>query len=104
MKHFAIVTGTTSGIGKATAYKLASLGYNLIITGRRQERLNNLKSELTSQGIKVYDLCFDIRNNNEVEKAFYSLPEDIKIDVLVNNAGLAAGADPVQNGLWSDWD
>ncbi len=105
MKQIAIITGATSGIGKATAFKLAKLGYSLIITGRRKDRLNELENQLTKEGHNVKTLCFDIRLTQSIDKAITNLEDKWKnIDVLVNNAGLAAGADPIQNGLWSDWE
>lgn len=102
----ALVTGATSGIGKSSAKIFAKNNYNLIITGRRQERLDELKKELESNhNIKVLTLCFDIRKQNEVEKAITSLPEEYKaIDVLVNNAGLAAGLAPIQDGNIDHWE
>ena len=77
MKQRAIVTGATSGIGRATAETLASLGYDLIITGRRSERLATLKNELIEKyKIDVLTLCFDVRNLSEVEHAIAGLPEE----------------------------
>ncbi len=102
----ALVTGATSGIGKCTAELFAKNGYNVIITGRRQERLNELKKNLESKyNVKVLSLCFDIRKQAEVEKAITNLPADFKnIDVLVNNAGLAAGLSSIQDGNIDDWE
>lgn len=102
----ALVTGATSGIGKSTAKIFAKNNYNIIITGRRQERLDELKKELeTSYKVKVHSLCFDIRKLSEVEKAIAGLPEEFKaIDVLVNNAGLAAGLAPIQDGNIDHWE
>ena len=106
MNKLSLITGATSGIGKAASLKLASLGYDLIITGRRKERLESLATTLTKQhNIKVKTLVFDIRVNSETDKAIASLTGEWKdIDLLLNNAGLAAGADPIQHGLWSDWE
>lgn len=106
MKQRAIVTGATSGIGRATAETLASLGYDLIITGRRSERLATLKNELIEKyKIDVLTLCFDVRNLSEVEHAIAGLPEEWKnIDLLVNNAGLAVGLNHIQDGLIEDWE
>jgi len=106
MKKLALITGATSGIGKAAALKLASLDYNLIITGRRKDRLESLASTLKTQfNIEVKALTFDIRVNSETDRAVGSLTGEWQnIDVLLNNAGLAAGADPIQEGLWSDWE
>src|SRR5690606_1231047 len=89
----ALITGATSGIGKATARKLAK-DFKLILCGRRQERLNELESEL-SKITSVTILKFDVRNKNEVFNAIETLPEDFrKIDVLINNAGNAHGLAP----------
>ncbi len=100
-----MITGATSGIGKATAKKLAQQGYNLILTGRRASRLEELKTELQNLPIQTVTLCFDIQVTSEIEAALKKLPAEwLNIDVLVNNAGLAAGADPIYNGLWSDWE
>ncbi len=100
------ITGATSGIGKSTATLFAKNGYNLIITGRRQERLSELKKELElTSKINVTTLCFDIRNQTEVESAINSLlPELKKIDILVNNAGLAAGLSNLQDGNLNHWE
>jgi hypothetical protein len=102
----AIVTGATSGIGEATALKLASLGFRLIITGRRTDRLETLKNKLKENyQCDVLTLTFDIRNNAETEKNLLSIPENWRaIDVLVNNAGLAAGVEPIQEGKWENWE
>lgn len=98
------ITGATSGIGKATAYLLASQGHSLILCGRNQEALAQLKSELSTQ-TKVHTLQFDVRNANEVEEAFRSLPEEFRaIDVLINNAGNAHGLASLEDGDVNDWD
>ncbi len=105
MKKRALITGATSGIGRATARKLAILGYDLIITGRRSERLNALKDELINLDSEVTPLVFDIRDRDATINAWTELPIQKKvIDVLVNNAGLAAGADPIDQGNWADWE
>lgn len=106
MSKIALITGASSGIGEATARILADEGYNLIITGRRDNRLGKLANELIDKKhIDCFPLCFDIRKIEEVEDAFYSLPEDWRnIDILINNAGLAAGIDPVHNAEIEDWD
>jgi NADP-dependent 3-hydroxy acid dehydrogenase YdfG len=106
MKKIALITGATSGIGNATAHKLAQNGFNVIITGRRHDLLDSLKKEL---GIKykadVFTLNFDIRDPKAVGKIIDELPESWrKIDVLINNAGLAAGFNPIQSGDVSDWE
>jgi len=102
----ALITGATSGIGKSTATEFAKHGYDLIITGRRQERLTGLKNCLIKEySIKVIDLCFDIRSEKEVESALNTLTSDFKqIDVLVNNAGLAAGLAAIQDGKTHHWE
>jgi len=101
-----LVTGATSGIGKSTAEIFAKNGHDLIITGRREERLQETKKQFESNyKIKVTTLCFDIRNLKEVESAISKLSsENKKIDVLVNNAGLAAGLGPIQNGEIDHWE
>jgi NADP-dependent 3-hydroxy acid dehydrogenase YdfG len=102
----ALVTGATSGIGKSTAEIFAKNGYDLIITGRREERLSELKKELESNyKVRVHSLNFDIRKLSEVEKAINGLSTDQKkIDVLVNNAGLAAGLSAIQDGNIDHWE
>ncbi|EAZ82380.1 SDR family NAD(P)-dependent oxidoreductase [Algoriphagus machipongonensis] len=100
----ALVTGATSGIGKACAITLAKLGYNIIATGRRSERLTDLGSELP-KSIDYLPLVFDVREREKVLEILGSLPENWKeIDVLINNAGNAHGMDPIQKGSLDDWD
>ncbi|MBC7862766.1 MAG: SDR family oxidoreductase [Bacteroidia bacterium] len=106
-----LITGATAGFGKATALLFAEKGYDLIITGRRNEKLQEMKNEIhTSTGLsvtkpKVLTLCFDIRKLEEVKKAVESIPEEFKkIDILVNNAGLAAGASLLHEGNIDDWE
>jgi NADP-dependent 3-hydroxy acid dehydrogenase YdfG len=100
------ITGATSGIGEAVAFRLARENRNLIVTGRRKERLEQLKKEIeTAYGIRVYTLSFDVRNYDEVRRAFDSLPgEWQEIETLVNNAGLAVGLDPLHEGVVDDWE
>lgn len=102
----ALITGATSGFGRSIALRLAGLGYNLIITGRRAERLEALTKELLANAsIKVLPLCFDVRSNDACTKAIQSLPVDFQqIDLLINNAGLAAGASPFQDSDLADFD
>lgn len=100
------ITGATSGIGKSTAEIFAKNGNDLIITGRRLERLQELKKQLESDHkIRVTTLCFDITKLSDVEAAVKSLSEeDKKIDLLVNNAGLAAGLSSIQDGNIGHWE
>jgi NADP-dependent 3-hydroxy acid dehydrogenase YdfG len=106
MKKIALITGATSGIGEATAKILANNHFDIIITGRRYERLEKLKESILEEtDAKVYCLRFDIRNQEETENAIDSLPSDWKnIDVLVNNAGLAAGFSRIDQGSIEDWE
>lgn len=104
MKRTALITGATSGIGRATAHEFAKHGINLILCGRRQSRLDIIKKALTRE-TEVHVLNFDIRNKKEVFDAIASLPEEFKnIDILINNAGNAHGLDPIQDGSLDDWD
>ena len=104
MNKTALITGATSGIGKATAIAFSEEGINLIICGRRKEALEKLKSELEKK-VKVHILPFDVRNKEEVFEAIQALPEEFsKIDILVNNAGNAHGLDPIQSGNIEDWE
>ncbi len=102
----AFVTGVTSGFGKAFALRLAKLGYNLIITGRRADRLNDLTAAIrTEYGVEVLPLCFDVRDNEACNVVIASLPDTFKtIDLLVNNAGLAAGASPFDESELDDYE
>ena len=101
----AMITGATSGIGEACARRFAHEGYNVIITGRRKERLDALKKELDKEGVSVVTLCFDVCDRAQVKDAIDSLPAYMKaIDVLVNNAGLARGLEPEYEGDFNDWD
>jgi NADP-dependent 3-hydroxy acid dehydrogenase YdfG len=106
MNRKILVTGATSGFGKAIATIFARHGDDVIITGRRNDRLEELCRELESKyNVAVYTLCFDVRHRAEVEKAVSSLPDDWKkIDVLVNNAGLALGRDHFDEADVDDWD
>lgn len=106
MNSYVFITGATSGIGAACARKFASEGYNLIINGRREDRLKDLKNELMHSTIDVIDLCFDVRRLEEVEKAVASLSDEVKshIQILINNAGLAVGRDTIDEGVVDDWE
>ena len=100
-----MITGATSGFGRAIAVKFAKNGYNIIITGRRKDRLDELKKELTNPDSRVLSLNFDVRNKSEVASVINNLPEEWKaIDILVNNAGLAAGLSHIDDGDTDDWD
>lgn len=103
-KRIALITGATSGIGEATAHLLAQNNFNLILCGRREDRLTKLKEEL-SNSTEVTTLSFDVRDKQEVKSAIASLSAPWnKIDVLINNAGNAHGLDPIQTGSLDDWD
>lgn len=101
-----LITGATSGFGKATAEKFAANGWHCIITGRREERLLSLAQELTSKyNIKALPLVFDVRDKAATFNALQHLPEEWKqIDVLYNNAGGAWGRDSFENGLVEDYE
>ena len=105
-QKLALITGTTSGIGKATAKEFARNGWNLIITGRRLERLMHMKQVLMDEfKVDIHVLCFDVRDGDACEEAIRSLPAKWRqIDVLINNAGLAKGFDPINTGKGTDWD
>lgn len=106
MKKIILITGASSGIGEACANKFAGNGDDIIITGRRKERLDQLKISLESKyAVKVLALCFDVQNRKEVNNAFAALPlEWQNIDILINNAGLAAGRDSFEDASIDDWD
>jgi 3-hydroxy acid dehydrogenase/malonic semialdehyde reductase len=106
MKKTALITGATSGIGLACARTFARQQYRLILTGRRQERLERIQAELTGEyGTEVLILAFDVRNEPEVTQHLGTLPVEWQdIDVLVNNAGLAAGRANIDEGDLADWE
>lgn len=106
MKKTALVTGATSGIGEAVARSLAQTGFRLIITGRRKDRLTQLEDELVNKyKSEILTLNFDIRNLNDVETFIGELPEKwSKIDLLINNAGLAVGLNTIDSGHVEDWE
>ncbi|MDQ7736359.1 SDR family NAD(P)-dependent oxidoreductase [Prevotella corporis] len=104
-KKIVMVTGATSGIGEACAKKFANGGYNVIITGRRHDKLEALKTQLEAQGASVLALTFDVREREAARKVVESIDgEWADIDVLVNNAGLALGLDKEYEGDFNDWD
>ena len=106
MPKIIFITGATSGFGKATAIKFASNGYDCIINGRREDRLNELCTELESKyNIAVYSLPFDVQDEKAVFRSINSLPDEWKnIDILFNNAGLALGRDYFDEADLSDWN
>lgn len=101
-----LITGATAGFGKATAEKFASKGYDLILTGRRTSRLQDIAALLRNlHSVRVQTLAFDIRDAGACRKAWDSLdPEFRQVDILVNNAGLAAGLSPIDQGSLEDWN
>jgi len=106
MSQIVLVTGATSGFGKAIAIKFAAEGSDLIITGRRQDKLLVLQEELSAiYNVKVLSLCFDVRSYNEVEKALSTMPDEWRnVDVLINNAGLALGRESLHEGSIEQWN
>jgi NADP-dependent 3-hydroxy acid dehydrogenase YdfG len=106
MTKIALITGATAGIGEACAHVFAREGYNLILTGRREDRLEKLAEQLNeTYNVEIAILSFDVRNREQVIENLEGLPEKWKlVDVLVNNAGLSQGLDPIQNGNVDDWE
>ena len=106
MDKIALITGATAGIGEETAMQLAGEGYHVIITGRRKERLKKLAEQIKSScNVEVLTLTFDIRSRAEVDEAIDNLPEEWQnIELLINNAGLAAGLKHLQEGDINDWE
>ena len=106
MKKTILITGATAGFGEATARIFADNGWNLVLTGRRMDRLEALKSELALKGVDCVLLNFDVRDEEAVNKAVESLSEEVKNDlaILINNAGLAVGRGPIDTGETDDWD
>ena len=106
MRKIIFITGATSGIGEASAEIFAKNNCDLVITGRRNEKLLQLADKLTNTyKVEVLPLCFDVRDKKEVKSAIASLSKKWKnIDVLLNNAGLAVGLDKIQNGNVEDWE
>jgi len=106
MNKITLITGATSGIGRSCATIFAKNKHDLIISGRRKERLDKISEELKSEfGINVLTLSFDVRYNSEVKKAISSLPSEWKnVEILINNAGLAVGLGTLQDGDIDDWE
>lgn len=106
MNPVVFITGATAGFGKACAEKFADEGYDLILTGRRKERLEQLKQAIETKGkSKVHVMAFDVRDFKAGQQAVDALPAEWqKTDILINNAGLAAGLAPIDEGEISDWD
>lgn len=105
MKPIVLITGATSGIGRATANLLAESGYRIIITGRREDRLSKMKEEINALGADCLTLCFDVRSYESCAKAVASIPPEWQeIDILLNNAGKAKGFDPIHQGKLEHWE
>ena len=106
MKEYVFISGATSGFGKACAFIFAKNGYNVIITGRRKERLDEISAELNTFQVDVISLNFDVRDEQKVNNSIDSLPESVKssISMLINNAGLAVGRSSIEEGITDDWD
>lgn len=107
MNKYVLITGATAGFGEACAQIFAKNGWNLIITGRREERLHKLQDELMNDyNIDVLPLTFDVRNEEEVNRVINGISDDIKskISILINNAGLAVGRGSIDEGLTDDWN
>jgi hypothetical protein len=105
MNKTVLITGATSGIGLACARKFAENGDRVILTGRSEQRLAEIRKELTAKGTEVMTLAFDVRDREKTKKCLSEMPREWQeIDVLVNNAGLALGLEPEQDGNMDDWD
>lgn len=106
MKGYALITGASSGFGEAIAHSLANEGYSLILAARRTERLESLKDKLSQLPIHIELITVDVRDEQAVIAAITSLPENVKdrIEILVNNAGLAVGRGPIDQGISDDWN
>ena len=105
MDKIVMITGATSGIGLACARKFAANGDKLILTGRNEQRLEEIRKELADKGTQVLTLVFDVRDREAATRCVNGLPTEWQeIDVLVNNAGLALGLEPEYEGLWEDWE
>lgn len=105
MNKIVLITGATSGIGLGCARKFAANGDKLILTGRNEQRLEEIRKELTAKGTQVLTLAFDVRDREKAAECINNLPKEWKdIDVLVNNAGLALGLEPEYQGDFEDWE
>ena len=106
MAKIALITGATSGIGEATAHIFARERYNVILTGRRLDRLEKLAALINKEyNVEVAICAFDVRDRMKWSSNLENLPAHWKkVNVLVNNAGLSQGLDPIQNGSFDDWD
>ena len=106
MQKIVLITGATSGFGKAMAEKFASGGWNCIITGRRADKLHSLADELRDKHqVRILSLVFDVSNKEDVQQNLGNLPTEWHdVEVLINNAGLALGRDPIDKGNTDDWD
>ncbi len=106
MAKIALITGATAGIGEACAHLFAREGYSLILTGRRQDRLESVARKINATyNVEIAVSAFDIRSRQQVTNKLESLPDQWKrVDVLINNAGLSQGLDPIQSGSYDDWD
>ena len=105
MNKTVLITGATSGIGLACAKRFAENGDRLILTGRNEQRLDEIRKELTARGTQVMTLAFDVRDREKAKKFINDLPDEWQeIDVLVNNAGLALGLEPEYQGHFDDWE
>ena len=107
MAKYIFITGATSGFGEASARLFAENGWNLILTGRREERLQKIKQELeNTHAVSVTTLCFDVRDEKAVNASIEGMPIAIKqnIEIVLNNAGLAVGRNSIEEGITDDWD
>lgn len=106
MTKIALITGATAGIGEACAHVFAREGYNLILTGRRLDRLEKLAAHLNDKyNVEIAVSSFDVSNREQVIENLEGLPGQWKkVDVLINNAGLSQGLDPIQKGSYDDWE